>query len=144
MPSRSILENQVIEWISSETNDRAVERILWISQANDVVFSIALEDDKAFPVMKTYTEFIAGIEANLCKPIDWINSNIPLLEQSIDRDHLLLRDKRGMRLEISCPMNQTVLIRNGEEYVYEKFRKRQDFIKVQSIVICGDSGKAES
>lgn len=93
MPSRSILENQVIEWISSETDDRAVERILWISQANDVVFSIALEDDKAFPVMKTYTEIIAGIEANLCKPIDWINSNIPLLEHSIDHDHLLLRDK---------------------------------------------------
>lgn len=93
MPSRSILENQVIEWISSETDDRAVERILWISQANDVVFSISLEDDKAFPVIKTYTEIIAGIEANLCKPIDWINSNIPLLEHSIDHNHLLLRDK---------------------------------------------------
>jgi len=62
MSSRSIYENQVIEWISSETDIRFVERILWISPANDVVFSIALEDEKAFPVMKTYTEFISGLE----------------------------------------------------------------------------------
>ena len=62
---QAIYENMVVEWISSDLEDRHLERILWISPSNDVVFSIAMEDDKAFPIMKTYLEYVAGFELNL-------------------------------------------------------------------------------
>uniref|UniRef100_UPI0035E41C44 Mu transposase C-terminal domain-containing protein n=1 Tax=Paenibacillus alginolyticus TaxID=59839 RepID=UPI0035E41C44 len=89
----TLYENMVVEWILSEVENRYIERILWVSPANEVVLSIALEDDKAFPIMKTYTEYIAGFESNLCKQIDWINESIPQLDKSIEADDLALRDK---------------------------------------------------
>ncbi|AJY75322.1 Mu transposase C-terminal domain-containing protein [Paenibacillus beijingensis] len=90
---QAIYENMVVEWISSDSEDRHLERILWISPSNDVVFSIAMEDDKAFPIMKTYFEYITGFESNLCKTVEWINGNIPLLDKDINEEYLTIRDK---------------------------------------------------
>src|SRR5690349_3929982 len=90
---QAIYENLVVEWISSDSEDRHLERILWISPSNDVVFSIAMEDDKAFPIMKTYFEYVAGFESNLLKTVEWINGNIPLLDKDINEEYLTIRDK---------------------------------------------------
>lgn len=90
---KSICENIVVEWIQTDSNDRQIERILWASSANDVVISINMEDDKALPIIKTYSEYVAGLESNLCKPIDWINANIPLTDDSIEAEYLQIRDK---------------------------------------------------
>lgn len=86
-------ENMVVNWVTSDNESPYLERLLWISPANDVVISIAIEDEKAFPVMKTYTEYLAGIEAKLCQAVDWINESIPLLDESISDDHLRIRDQ---------------------------------------------------
>lgn len=90
---QTIYENMVVEWISFESENRQIERILWISPSNDVIFSIALEDDKAFPMMKTYSEYVTGFETSLCKSVEWINGNVPLFDQEIETEHLNLRDK---------------------------------------------------
>lgn len=88
-----LYENMVVEWTVSDSEERFIERILWISPSKDVVFSIAMQDDKAFPVMKTYSEYVVGFESHLCKHVEWINGNIPLLESEIDSLDLNIRDK---------------------------------------------------
>lgn len=90
---QTLVENMVVEWSLSESENRHIERILWISPSRDLLFSIAMEDDKAFPVMKTFTEYTVGFESNLCRQIEWINDSIPLLDSGIDSEHLSLRDK---------------------------------------------------
>jgi putative transposase len=60
---QTLYENMVVEWYLSESEERYIERILWISPSNDVVFSIAMEDDKAFPIMKTFRPSIYRYEA---------------------------------------------------------------------------------
>lgn len=90
---QSLYENMVIEWNLSDSENSYIERILWISPAHDVIFSISMEDDKVFPIMKTYSEYIAGFESNLCKQIEWINDSIPLLDSVIESEHLIIRDK---------------------------------------------------
>jgi putative transposase len=93
MAVQPMYENMVVEWISSDSESRHIERILWLSPANDVLVSIAMDDDKAFPMMKTYSEYVTGLVSNLCKPVEWINANIPLLDDEINAEHLNLRDK---------------------------------------------------
>ncbi|TVX91606.1 Mu transposase C-terminal domain-containing protein [Paenibacillus agilis] len=90
---KSLYENMVLEWHVADEEDHYIERILWISPARDTVISIAVNDDKAFPIMKTYSEYTAGIESNLCKQIEWINTSVPLLDSAIEPEHLSLRDK---------------------------------------------------
>ena len=90
---QTLFENMVVEWSLSDSKNSNIERILWISPSRDMLFSIAMQDDKALPVMKTFSEYMAGFESNLCRQIEWINDNIPLLESGIDREHLTLRDK---------------------------------------------------
>lgn len=90
---QSLYENMVVEWNLSDSEDRYIERVLWISPSNDVLFSIAIQDDKAFPILKTFSEYKAGFESNLCKQVEWINENIPLLDSAIDSEHLIIRDK---------------------------------------------------
>lgn len=90
---QSLYENMVVEWNLSDSEVRYIERILWISPSNDVIFSIALEDDKAFPIMKTYSEYTAGFESNLCKQVEWINDNIPFIDSDVEIGHLTIRDK---------------------------------------------------
>ena len=90
---QTLFENMVVEWSLSDSENSNIERILWISPSRDMIFSIAMQDDKALPVMKTFSEYMAGFDSNLCRQIDWINDNIPLLESGIDREHLTLRDK---------------------------------------------------
>ncbi|SFF23851.1 Mu transposase, C-terminal [Paenibacillus algorifonticola] len=90
---RTLYENMVVEWKLSDSEDRYIERIVWISPSDDLLFSIAMGDDKAFPIMKTSSEFVAGFESNLCKPVEWINESIPLLDSDIDSEHLDIRNK---------------------------------------------------
>lgn len=88
-----IYENMVVEWKLTDSEDRYIERILWVSPSEDKVYCIAVSDDKALPMMKTYSEYAAGLESNLCKPVEWVNDNIPLTDSSIDNDQLAIRDK---------------------------------------------------
>lgn len=90
---QTLFENMVVEWRLPDTEERYIERILWISPSRDLLFSIAMQDDKAFPVMKTFTEYTVGFESNICRQIEWINDSIPLLDSGIDSEHLSLRDK---------------------------------------------------
>ncbi|MGG3882415.1 Mu transposase C-terminal domain-containing protein [Brevibacillus panacihumi] len=90
---QTLFENMVVEWRLPDTEKSYIERILWISPSRDLLFSIALQDDKAFPVMKTFTEYTVGFESSLCRQIEWINDSIPLLDSGIDSEHLSLRDK---------------------------------------------------
>ncbi|WP_141504511.1 Mu transposase C-terminal domain-containing protein [Paenibacillus luteus] len=90
---QSLYENMVVEWKMPDSEDRFVERIVWISPVEDILFSIAMGDEKAFPIMKTYSEYTAGFEADLLKQIDWVNDNVPLLDSNIDSEHLNIRDK---------------------------------------------------
>ncbi|NHN35325.1 hypothetical protein [Paenibacillus agricola] len=90
---QTLYENIVVEWKLSDSEDRYIERVLWISPSNDVIYSIAMDDDKAFPIMKPYYEYKDGFESNLCKQVEWINENIPLIDSEDDSEHLTIRDK---------------------------------------------------
>lgn len=88
-----IYENMVVEWKLTDSEERYIERILWVSPSEDKVYCIAVSDDKALPMMKTYSEYASGFESNLCKQVEWINDNIPLTDSSIENDQLAIRDK---------------------------------------------------
>ncbi len=88
-----IVENMVIEWNSLDTDTKYLERILWVSPSSDFVFSINLDDDKAFPVVKTYVEYKAGFESGICKSVNWVNENFPITDESIAKEHADIRDK---------------------------------------------------
>jgi len=88
-----LVENTVVDWIFPDTDIRQIERILWVSPSKDMLFSIALQDDKAFPNLKSYQEYETAIANGLCRIIEWVNENIPLLDAEIKNDHLELRDK---------------------------------------------------
>lgn len=90
---QTLYENMVVEWKLSESEERLVERILWISPVDDLLCCIVMGDEKAFPIMKTCSEYRAGLGADLLKQVDWVNDNIPLLDSNIDSEHLLIRDK---------------------------------------------------
>ncbi|XMB26249.1 Mu transposase C-terminal domain-containing protein [Paenibacillus sp. BR2-3] len=90
---QSLYENMVVEWKSSDSEDRCVERILWISPVDDLLCCIVMGDEKALPNMRTYSEYTAAFKADLLKQVDWINDNIPLLDSDINSEHLLIRDK---------------------------------------------------
>lgn len=90
---QSLYENMVVEWKSSDSEDRCVERILWISPVDDLLCCIVMGDEKAFPNMRTHSEYTAAFKADLLKQVDWINDNIPLLDYDINSEHLLIRDK---------------------------------------------------
>lgn len=49
-----LYENMVVEWQLPESDMRQVERILWISPNEEYLYCIAMDDDKAFPVMKAF------------------------------------------------------------------------------------------
>ncbi|MNW46419.1 Transposon Tn7 transposition protein TnsB [compost metagenome] len=88
-----LYENMVVEWQLPESDLRQVERILWIAPNKEYLYCIAMEDDKAFPIMKAYSEYIAGIASKLCKQVDWINDNVPVIDTDITPEHLAIRDK---------------------------------------------------
>ncbi len=88
-----IFENMVLEWYSEESDSRYIERILWLSPNRELVFSIEMDNEKALPIMKTYTECMAGLDAKLCKQIDWINDSVPLTEDTLEEEHVQLREK---------------------------------------------------
>ncbi len=69
-----LYENMVVEWQLPESDLRQVERILWIAPNKEYLYCIAMEDDKAFSVMKAYSEFAAGLESRLCKQVEWIKT----------------------------------------------------------------------
>jgi len=74
-----LTENAVIEWSSDDQQTRFVERILWVDPVRDKVITIALEDEKAFPQSKTFSEIVSGLQTKQCKPINWIDNRIPLI-----------------------------------------------------------------
>lgn len=88
-----LYENMVVEWQLPESDVRQVERILWISPNEDYLYCIAMDDDKAFPVMKAYSEYAAGIASKLCRQVDWINDSVPVIDTDTAPEHLALRDK---------------------------------------------------
>ncbi|MED4755002.1 Mu transposase C-terminal domain-containing protein [Brevibacillus choshinensis] len=88
-----IFENMVLEWYSEGYDTRYIERIIWLSPNRELVFSIDMNNEKALPIMKTYTECLAGLDAKLCKQIDWINDNVPVTEDSLEEEHVQLREK---------------------------------------------------
>ncbi|MNO34831.1 Transposon Tn7 transposition protein TnsB [compost metagenome] len=88
-----LYENMVVEWQLPESDLRQVERILWIAPNKEYLYCIAMEDDKAFPIMKEYSEYTAGIASKLCKQVEWINDNVPALDTDISPEHLAIRDK---------------------------------------------------
>lgn len=88
-----LYENMVVEWQLPESDLRQVERILWIAPNKEYLYCIDMKEDKAFPVMKVYSEFEAGLESRLCKQVEWINFNVPVMDADIAPEHLALREK---------------------------------------------------
>lgn len=88
-----LYENMVVEWQLPESDLRQIERILWIAPNKEYLYCIAMDDDKAFPVMKTYSEYTAYFVSNLCKQVEWINDNVPVIDAEIASEHLGLREK---------------------------------------------------
>jgi putative transposase len=88
-----LYENMVVEWSLQDSDLRQVERILWIAPDKEYLYCIAMDDDKAFPVMKAYSEYAVGIESKLCKQVEWINDNVPMIDTGIAPEHLELREK---------------------------------------------------
>ncbi|QDY84268.1 DDE-type integrase/transposase/recombinase [Paenibacillus polymyxa] len=88
-----LYENMVIEWQLPESDLRQVERILWIAPNKEYLYCIAMDDDKAFPVMKAYSEYAVGLDSKMCKLVEWVNDSVPVVDTDIAPEHLALREK---------------------------------------------------
>ncbi|GAX88420.1 helix-turn-helix domain-containing protein [Effusibacillus lacus] len=90
-----ITENTVVEWKHSETDEEGyIERILWVDPRRDIVVTIAMNDDKAMPLVRTFDEYTSNLIDRKHKVIEWTDSNILLLpDESIPEKHKQIRDK---------------------------------------------------
>ncbi|OMF71520.1 Mu transposase C-terminal domain-containing protein [Paenibacillus peoriae] len=88
-----LYENMVVEWQLPESDLCQVERILWISPNKEYLYCIAMDDDKAFPVMKPYSEYAVGLDSKMCKLVEWVNDSVPVVDSDIALEHVALREK---------------------------------------------------
>ena len=89
-----IAENAVVEWMADDSDQRYVERILWIDPSHDRLISIALQDDKAFPQIKTYSEIATGLTNKKCRLIEWIDESVLITpDKELGPKNIEIRDK---------------------------------------------------
>ncbi|GIO09878.1 hypothetical protein J31TS6_59060 [Brevibacillus reuszeri] len=92
-----LVTNTVVEWkdIDAEPLDNGhIERILWIDSQHEKVVTIALDDEKAFPQVRTVEEYVKSALEKHHRVIEFIQfPNLFIEEASIPQKHKEIRDK---------------------------------------------------
>lgn len=90
-----ISANTVVEWKSNNADEKGyIERILWTDPLQDIVVTIALEDEKAMPQIRTLEEYTGNLVDQKHRVIDWLASKSLLVsEDSISEKNKQIRDK---------------------------------------------------
>ncbi|KQL43632.1 transposase [Brevibacillus choshinensis] len=92
-----LVTNTVVEWknIDAEPLDKGhIERILWIDSQRKKVVTIALDDEKAFPQVRTVEEYVKSALEKHHRVIEYIQfPNLFIEEASIPQKHKEIRDK---------------------------------------------------